>query len=101
MYCCLRYATPAEQPCRNRSNQTCGRAGGADMTNAGEAFEAILGLVVGGILFIAFGTALAGTTLEGNSSVNFEFWGALYILVAIVLAVVLVSGIIFSLFNGR
>lgn len=72
---------------------------GVNMTDAGEAFEAILGLVVGGIIFIVFGSALAGTALGESSFVNFEFWGVIYILVAIVLAVGLVGGIVSSLLN--
>lgn len=69
------------------------------MSDAGEAVEAIFGLVVGGIIFIVFGSALAGTAFAENSFVNFEFWGIIYIVVAIVLAVALVGGVITSLLN--
>lgn len=69
------------------------------MSDAVDAFEAVLGLVVGGIIFVAFGSALAGTALGENSFVNFEFWGVLYIFAAIVLAVALVGGMIFSLLS--
>jgi len=69
------------------------------MTDAGEAFEAIVGLVVGGVIFIAFGSALAGTALDGSAFVNFELWGVLYILVAIVLAVIVVGGFVSSILH--
>lgn len=70
------------------------------MTDVGEAFEAIAGLAIGGVIFIVFGSALAGTALDGNTLVNFTFWGLLYIIAALVLAVVLVGGIIATLFEG-
>ena len=70
------------------------------MSDLGEAAEAIVGLVIGGIIFIIFGSALAGTALGGDSLMNFEFWGVLYILVALVLAVVVVAGVITSLLDG-
>ena len=73
---------------------------GSSMSDAGDAFEAILGLVVGGIIFVAFGSALAGTALGENSFVNFEFWGVIYILVAIVLAAALVGGMVLSLLSA-
>lgn len=70
------------------------------MTSSGEALEAILGLLLGGIIFITFGSALAGTALDVGSFLNFGFWGALYILAAFVLAVVLVVGFASSLFDS-
>lgn len=69
------------------------------MSDAGDAFEAILGLVVGGVIFIAFARALAGTAFGENSFVNFELWGVIYILAALVLAVAVVGGIVFSALN--
>jgi len=69
------------------------------MTDVSEAFEAIFGLVFGGIIFIVFGSALAGTALGDSSFVNFEFWGVVYIVVAIVLAIALIGGIVSSLVN--
>lgn len=70
------------------------------MTDIGEAFEAITGLAVGGLIFIVFGSAFAGTALDSNILVNFTFWGLLYIIAALVLAVILVGGIIATLFEG-
>lgn len=67
------------------------------MAGAEETVQAIGGLLIGGIIFIAFGSALAGSTLEGSSLINFEVWGAIYILAAIVLGVVFVVGIIAAL----
>jgi len=72
---------------------------GPNMSDIGEALEAILGLVFGGIIFIVFGSALAGTALGNSSFVNFELWGVVYIVVAILLAIALVGGIVSSLVN--
>lgn len=70
------------------------------MTDGGEALEAILGLVIGGIIFITFGSALAGTALDGSMFLDFELWGVLYLLVALVLGVILVGGVISSLLEA-
>ena len=58
------------------------------MSSAEDTIQAILGLVVGGIIFILFGRALSDTALNGSGILlNFEFWGFLYIFGAIVIAV--------------
>lgn len=66
------------------------------MTTAEDAFGAVVGLVVGGIIFITFGSALAGTTLETAQFINLELWGVLYILAAVLLAALLVAGVVSS-----
>ena len=71
------------------------------MSEMGDAFEAIIGLVIGGLIFIAFGSALSQTTLDSSSAfVNFELWGVIYILGGVVLGVVFVIGVLMSLFNN-
>lgn len=58
------------------------------MSTAEETIQAILGLVVGGIIFILFGRALSDTALNGSGILlNFEFWGFLYIFGAFTIAV--------------
>lgn len=58
------------------------------MSAAEDTIQAILGLVIGGIIFILFGRALSDTALNGSGILlNFEFWGFLYIFGAIVIAV--------------
>lgn len=69
------------------------------MSNASEVLQAIAGLLIGAFIFITFGAALANTTLEGSSFVNFQFWGVLYLLGAIVLGVAFVGGIIASVMS--
>lgn len=70
------------------------------MSGAGDAAQAIGGLLIGGIIFTVFGSALAGTALDGGPFVNFQFWGALYIVAAIVLAVIFVGGAVAAVFNS-
>ena len=70
------------------------------MSNVGEAFEAIAALAIGGLIFMVFASALAGTALDGNTFLDFQFWGVLYLLAAIVLAIIVVGGIVSTLFEG-
>jgi hypothetical protein len=59
------------------------------MNEAGEAFEAIVGLFVGGLIFLAFSGTLGSTGL-----VDFGMWGVVFIVVAIVLALVTVAAFV-------
>lgn len=70
------------------------------MSDAGDVLQAIGGLLIGGVIFVTFGSALAGTTLEGNAFIDFQFWGGLYILAAVVLGIVFVGGILASFLNS-
>lgn len=56
------------------------------MSDVGEAAQAIAALFIGGLIFSIFGAQLGGT-LSPNPLLNLQLWGAIYILVAIVLAV--------------
>ena len=64
------------------------------MSSAGEAFEAIVALFVGGIIFLAFGSTLT----SGAGMVDFGFWGVAFIAVAILLAMVTVAAFISQFF---
>lgn len=65
------------------------------MSDFGEAFEAVLGLAFGGVVFLMFGSALNSTSM-----INFGFWGVLYLIGALVLAIFLVLGVIGSFLEG-
>lgn len=65
------------------------------MSDLGEAPGAILGLVVGGIILISF-----GKELESTSYINLEFWGVVYVIAAIVLAIVVVVAGVSALLRG-
>lgn len=65
------------------------------MSDIGEAFQAVLGLAFGGVIFLMFGSALNSTSL-----IDFGFWGVIYLLGAIVLAIILVVGVLGSLLEG-
>lgn len=68
------------------------------MSESGEVIQAILGLVVGGIIFISFGAALSGTALdESKAFINFELWGVIFILGAFALAAIVVGGVVISI----
>lgn len=102
-----KYYTTSEQVCHtDTGRQMESDAQHAENTREGfmagaeEGAQAIGGLLIGGIIFIAFGSALAGSTLEESWLINFEVWGVLYILAAIVLGIVFVGGILASLFNS-
>ena len=70
------------------------------MNGAGETFEAILGLLIGGMIFVVFGAALSETALESSSSfMNFELWGVIYILGAVVLAILFIVGVVGAFLN--
>lgn len=56
------------------------------MSGFGDAAEAVLALAIGGFLFITIGSALASTS-SGTPLVNFQFWGVLYVMAAVVLAI--------------
>jgi len=69
------------------------------MSDAADALGAVLGLLLGGVLFITFGSALSNTTLldGGPMFLDFQLWGAIYIVGALVLAVILIGGVVASL----
>lgn len=66
------------------------------MTGTVEAIEGIAALAIGGFLFIVIGSSLS-TSTAAEPIINLQFWGILYILVAIVLAVGLVYAAILSI----
>lgn len=68
------------------------------MSDAENAVQAVLGLVLGGLLFVTFGSALAQTETAANwpLPLDFRLWGAIYIVAAVVLAVVLVVGAVYA-----
>lgn len=69
------------------------------MANGSEILEAVVGLGVGGVIFIVFGSALAGTAIDGNQLFNFELWGLIYLFAAFVIAVTAVVGGVFAVLN--
>lgn len=64
------------------------------MSEAEDAAQAILGLVVGGIILVS-----VGSTLNQVSIVDLEKWGILFLVVAVVLTVLLVVTGIIALIN--
>lgn len=82
-------------PCRNRNT----RHEGGTMSETGDVIEAVLGLLVGGLLFVALGSTLGSSNLA-NSSLNFEFWGILYIAAALILGAAVVAAFIYSILNN-
>jgi hypothetical protein len=66
------------------------------MTGTTEAIEGIAGLLFGGFLFVAFGTALANSTAV-DPMIDLRFWGIIYILAAIVLTVGTVYALVLSI----
>lgn len=72
------------------------------MSDAENALQAVAGLVLGGIIFVTFGSALAQTETATNWSLplDFRLWGAIYMVAAVVLAGVLVVGAMFAFLNN-
>lgn len=65
------------------------------MSNMEDGPGAILGLIIGGIILVAF-----GRTLESIDYVNLEFWGILYIIAGVVLGGVVVVAFIRAIMQG-
>lgn len=59
------------------------------MSGAGEALEGALGLIVGGIIFLYFASALGM-----NSIIDFNFWGVIYVSAGILLLVTIIATVI-------
>lgn len=64
------------------------------MIDLEQAFGAILGLIVGGGVFLT-----AGAILDASFGLNLMSWGMLYILVATLLAITLVIAGVHSVVN--
>lgn len=68
------------------------------MTGVTEAVEGIVALVFGGFFFIVVGSAVTTSTASAPL-LDLQFWGVLYILAAIVLAVGVVYAAILSILH--
>lgn len=70
------------------------------MSETENALQAIIGLVVGGMIFVIFGSALAQTEIAANWSIplDFRLWGA-NIVAAIALGGLLVLGAVIAFLN--
>lgn len=56
------------------------------MTDVVDAFRAVAALAFGGLLFITIGGTLSSSA-SASALVDLQFWGVLYLIAAIVLAV--------------
>lgn len=64
------------------------------MSELGEAFEGIVGLMFAGLILI-----LMASELKSVTQINLRGWGTLYLLVAVVMGVLLVGSVIKSVFD--
>lgn len=68
------------------------------MTSTMDAFEAVVGLAFGGFLFLTLGSAVT-SSMSGSPFIDFQFWGIIYIIAAIVIAVVTAYAAALSILN--
>ena len=66
------------------------------MTGGTEAVQGIAALAFGGFLFIVVGSALSAST-TADPVINLTFWGVIYIIAAVVLAVGVVYAAVVSI----
>lgn len=73
------------------------------MSEASNALGAIVGLLLGGIIFVTFGSALAQTETAATWPVplDFRLWGVIYIAAAVILGIAIVVAAIIAFFNTQ
>ncbi|WP_276258998.1 hypothetical protein [Haloglomus litoreum] len=67
------------------------------MSDAGEAIKAVGALGLGGFIFIVIGGAIQESTTLTGSFIDFQLWGVVYLLAAVLLAIAAVVAVIQSL----
>ena len=60
------------------------------MSDAAEAIKAIGALGLGGFLFIVIGGAIQESTTLSGGFIDFQLWGILYLVAAVLLAITVV-----------
>lgn len=60
------------------------------MSDAGEAIKAVGALGLGGFLFIVIGGAIQESTTLTGSFIDFQLWGVVYLVTAVLLAIAVV-----------
>lgn len=69
------------------------------MSDSIEAVKASLALAFGGILFILVGRELADTRSMEPMMIDIELWGIIYIVAAIILAILVVYAFVLSILD--
>lgn len=64
-----------------------------------DAAEAIAGLIIGGLILTFVGGGLA-SSMQVDPLIDLRFWGVIYIVVAIILAVITVFAVVRSILAG-
>jgi len=68
------------------------------MSEAANAVEGVVGLLLGGLILFTVGGALA-SSMAVPALIDFRLWGVVYVLAALVLGVGAVAAALASIFN--
>jgi hypothetical protein len=67
------------------------------MSDAGEAIKAVGALGLGGFIFLVIGGAIQESTTLTGGFIDFQLWGVIYLLAAVLLAIVAAAAVIQAL----